>query len=319
MSTLPEKPASVPLAESIDWRSKEITELLERALAEDLGAGLPAKASAKAGDLTTAAVLPKPITGLGRIRANQVVVVAGLPLVERLFELFDPKIDFRPRVEEGTEVNRGLLAEVRGDARALLRSERTALNFLGRLSGIATFTRRFVTRLQGTQARLRDTRKTTPGLRRLERYAVRVGGGTNHRFGLYAAVLIKENHAQLVGGVGEAVRRVRQKYGRGQLIQAEVRDETELREALDAGADGLLLDNMSIEQVRRAVHAVRGRALPGEPSGQAWLEASGGINLETVRAYAECGVDYISVGALTHSAPAADISFDLVPVGPLGA
>jgi nicotinate-nucleotide pyrophosphorylase (carboxylating) len=195
------------------------------------------------------------------------------------------------------------MAEVVGDARALLRSERTALNFLQRLCGIATLTRRFRTELQGTEVELRDTRKTTPGLRSLEKYAVRVGGGVNHRFGLHDAILIKENHAQVVGSLGEAIRRAREKYGAGEAIEAEVRNASELEEALAAGADTVLLDNMSVEQVRQSMAKIRGRAR---------VEVSGGMRLENVRAYAECGVDYISVGALTHSAPAADISFDLV-------
>ena len=279
-----------------EWRVREVTEILERALAEDLGSG----------DLTTDATVPAPVEAAGTFLAQGVMVVAGLPVVERLFELLNPKMRFRALVEEGQLVSRGVLAEVRGDARALLRGERTALNFLQRLSGIATLTRRYVARLEGTKAKLRDTRKTTPGLRLLERYAVRVGGGSNHRFGLFDAVLIKENHARLAGGVGEAVRRAREKYGTRQLIQAEVRDETELRQALEAGADAVLLDNMTVEQVDLAVDLVQGRAV---------VEASGGLKLDNLRAYAECGVDYISVGALTHSAPAAEISFDLVPVG----
>ena len=279
-----------------EWRVREVTEILERALAEDLGSG----------DLTTDATVPAPVEAAGTFLAQEVMVVAGLPVVERLFELLNPKMRFRALVEEGQLVSRGVLAEVRGDARALLRGERTALNFLQRLSGIATLTRRYVARLEGTKAKLRDTRKTTPGLRLLERYAVRVGGGSNHRFGLFDAVLIKENHARLAGGVGEAVRRAREKYGTRQLIQAEVRDETELRQALEAGADSVLLDNMTVEQVDLAVDLVQGRAV---------VEASGGLKLDNLRAYAECGVDYISVGALTHSAPAAEISFDLVPVG----
>lgn len=281
-------------APALNWRSEEMTEILERALAEDIGAG----------DLTTDAVLPDRAEAAGRFHAKQTFVLAGLPLVARLFEVLDPAIQFRALAQEGQQVTRGVVAEARGDARPLLRGERTALNFLQRLSGTATLTRRFAGRLEGTKARLRDTRKTTPGLRQLERYAVRVGGGTNHRFGLFDAVLIKENHAQVAGGVAEAVRRAKQKYGRNQRIQAEVRDQADLRQALEAGADALLLDNMSVEQVDLAVELVQGRAL---------VEASGGIHLENVRAYAECGVDYISVGALTHSAPAVDISFDLVP------
>lgn len=289
--------AAVRPGESLDWRSKEITEILERALAEDLGAG----------DLTTDATIPEGLEATGSFLAKGALVVAGLPLLERLYELLDPAIRFEPLAAEGGLVARGALAEVRGSARVLLRAERTALNFLQRLSGIATLTRRFALRLEGTHARLLDTRKTTPGLRVLERYAVRVGGGTNHRFGLYDAVLIKENHAQLAGGVAEAVRRARAHYG-SQKIEVEVRDDTEVRQGLEAGADVLLLDNMTPDEVRHCLRLIQGRA---------GVEVSGGITLENIRDYAEAGVDFISVGALTHSAPAVDISFDLVPaVGP---
>lgn len=294
MSTAPKSPTELERSPGLDWHSAAVTEILQRALDEDIGAS----------DLTTDAVLPERVEARGTFLANEALVVAGLPVVERLFAVLDPSLRFHGLVEEGAQVGRGPLAEIRGDARSLLRGERVALNFLQRLSGIATFTRRFVSRLEGTKTRIRDTRKTTPGLRLLERYAVRVGGGTNHRFGLYDAVLIKENHAQVAGGMGEATRRARACYAGERPIQVEVRDEAELRAALAAGADALLLDNMTIEQVDTAVALVRGR-VP--------VEASGGIRLENVRAYAECGVDFISVGALTHSAPAAEISFDLVP------
>ena len=282
------------LVAELDPRTPRVTELLQRALDEDLGAS----------DLTTDGVLPEGVEAVGTFLAKESLVVAGLPVVERIFELLDPTLRFRALVEEGALVNRGRLAEVRGDARPLLRGERVGLNFLQRLSGIASLTRRFVMRLEGTRALIRDTRKTTPGLRLLEKYAVRVGGGTNHRFGLYDGVLIKGNHAQLAGSVAEAVKRAKARYKGERLVQVEVRDENELREALAAGADALLLDNMSVEQVDTAVQLVA-RRVP--------VEASGGIRLENVRAYAECGVDFISVGALTHSAPAADISFDLQP------
>jgi nicotinate-nucleotide pyrophosphorylase (carboxylating) len=293
MSTALHNPATV---EGLDWNSRELDELLERALAEDLGPG----------DITTAAVLPEAVAATGTFLAKGSLVVAGLQLVKRLYALLDPTIQFQAIAEEGSLVARGPLAVARGDARALLRGERTALNFLQRLCGIATLTRRFALRLEGTQARLLDTRKTTPGLRAPERYAVRAGGGSNHRFGLFDAVLIKENHAELAGGVGAAVRRARRQaagQSRGLGIEVEVRDLAEVREALEAGADRLLLDNMSVHDVRQAVGAAAGRAL---------IEVSGGITLETIRDYAECGVDFISVGALTHSAPAADISFELL-------
>ena len=278
----------------LDPNAPRITELLQRALEEDLGAG----------DLTTDAVLPDKVEAVGTFLARESLVVAGLPIAQRIFELLDPGLRFQALAEEGAQVNRGRLAEVRGDARPLLRGERVALNFLQRLSGIASLTRRFVMRLEGTRALIRDTRKTSPGLRLLEKYAVRIGGGTNHRFGLYDGVLIKENHAQIAGSVGEAVKRAKARYKGERPVQAEVRDENELRQALAAGADAILLDNMSVEQVDTAVQLVA-RRVP--------VEASGGIRLENVRAYAECGVDFISVGALTHSAPAADISFDLQP------
>lgn len=287
--------ATIAVEHTLDWRSPAVTAVIQQALEEDLGRG----------DLTTDGVLPEPLPARASFIASEVAIVAGLPVAARVFELLDPSITFLAHAPEGTMVSRGRrLAEVRGEARTLLKGERVALNFLQRLCGIATLTRRYVSRLEGTKAKIRDTRKTTPGLRLLERYAVRVGGGANHRMGLYDAILIKENHADLVGGVAEAVRRVRQKYGHSQPIQVEVRDEAELRAALDAGADALLLDNMSPEQVKLAVEVISGRA---------WVEASGGIRIENVRAYAETGVDYISIGALTHSAPASDISVDIVP------
>ncbi len=284
---------SVPVEQTLDCRAKEVTELLERALAEDLGRE----------DLTTAGVLPQPVAARAMFVAREVTIVAGLPVAMRVFELLDPKATFRALVGEGTMLSRGRpLAEVRGDARALLKGERVALNFLQRLSGIATLTRRYVTRVAGTKAKILDTRKTTPGLRLLERYAVRVGGGFNHRMGLYDAILIKENHAALVGGVAEAVRRAREKYGQRYPIQVEVRDEAELCAALEAGANAILLDNMPPDQVGPAVELVAGRA---------WVEASGGVRIDNVREYAEAGVDFISVGALTHSVEAANISMDI--------
>lgn len=292
----PDKASAAAVIPTLDWKCQEIAQILDRALREDVGAG----------DLTTQAVLPDFVGGRGTLLANGAMVVAGLPLVQRLFERLDPRIRVHAWVQEGAQISRCQVAEVVGDARVLLRGERVALNFLGRLSGIATLTRRFVARVGGTGAQIRDTRKTTPGLRLLERYAVRVGGGANHRMGLYDALLIKENHAQMAGGVGAATRRARQMYGSAQVIQVEVRDQAELREALEAGADAILLDNMKVREVKQAVEIVQGRVL---------VEVSGGIQLDNIRAYAECGVDFISVGALTHSAPAADVSFDLIPLG----
>ena len=285
---------SAPVTAGQILESKEIGELLARALEEDIGAG----------DLTTEAVLIEARPARGAFLSKQELVVCGIPLLERLYSLAGSGVEFRPRVRDGARVGPSLLAVVDGDARILLRTERVALNFLQHLSGIATFTDRFTDELAGTKTKLRDTRKTTPGLRLLEKYAVVVGGGVNHRMGLYDAVLIKENHAHLAGGVGEAIRRARAMYGDKFHIQVEVRDEKELREALAVGPDSLLLDNMTPEQAKACVEIVAGK-LP--------VEVSGGITLETARAYAETGADFLSVGALTHSAPAADISFDLVP------
>lgn len=282
------------IEQTLDWRWPAVTAIIRAALEEDIGSG----------DLTTEGVLPGPVPARASLIANEVMIVAGLPVAARVFELLDPKIAFLAQVEEGASVARGrVLAEVRGDARSLLKGERVALNFLQRLSGIATLTRRYASRIEGTKAKILDTRKTTPGLRLLERYAVRVGGGTNHRQGLYDAILIKDNHLELAGGVAAAVERARKKYGRKHPIQVEVRDEAEVPAALDAGADSLLLDNMSPEQVKEAIELVAGRAR---------VEASGGIRVEKVRTYAEAGVDFISVGALTHSATFAEISVDIV-------
>ncbi len=300
MSSAPNSPRPEISAELLRT-SPEIGTLLERALAEDIGGG----------DVTTEATVPGPCPARGAFLAKQDLMVCGMPLLERLYQLADPEIVFRPRVRDGARVGPSLLAVVEGDARVLLRTERVALNFLQRLCGIATFTDNFTDELAGTEARLRDTRKTTPGLRLLEKYAVKVGGGVNHRIGLYDEILIKENHAQLAGGVSAAVTKARQKYGNRFPLQVEVRNQEELREALaplsaglEAGPDSILLDNMTPEQVRACVEITAGR-LP--------LEVSGGLTRENARAYAQTGVNYLSVGALTHSAPAVDISFDLAP------
>ena len=275
-------------------QSEEIGDLITRVLSEDIGSG----------DVTTAPVLPKTIAAQGAFLAKQELMVCGIPLLERFYREVDLDIIFRPRVRDGARVGPALLAVVEGDAQTLLQVERTALNFFQRMCGIATLTDRFTDELTGTKARLRDTRKTTPGLRLLEKYAVAVGGGVNHRMGLYDAVLIKENHSDLAGGAGEAVRRARAAHGDSLHIQVEVRNDAELREALAAAPDSVLLDNMTPEQAAACVAIVAG-SVP--------VEVSGGITLENARAYAETGADFLAVGALTHSAPAADISFDLAP------
>jgi len=269
-------------------------ELVARALAEDLGDG----------DATAAATVPPDARALARIRQKAPGVVYGLDLAERSFRALDPQAAIAREVEEGAWREEGPVLEVHGNARALLAAERTALNFLGRLSGIATLAARCVREVEGTGARILDTRKTTPGLRIAEKAAVYFGGGTNHRIGLFDEILIKENHAAAAGGVGEAVRRAR--VARPDLpLEVEVRSLDELEEALAAGAPRIMLDNMDLATMRAAVERTAGRAS---------LEASGGVTLESLREIAETGVDFISIGALTHSAPALDLSLILEPL-----
>jgi nicotinate-nucleotide pyrophosphorylase (carboxylating) len=273
-----------------------VQELIERALAEDVGPG----------DVTSAAVVPADAVARARIDQKQPGVVAGLRVAEAVFRTVDPALRWHPRVDEGSYRESGLVAEVAGPARSLLTGERVALNFLQRLSGVATLTARYVAEVEGTGATILDTRKTTPGLRVLEKQAVVAGGGTNHRAGLYDAILVKENHADLAGGVGEATRlAVDAARGIGIPVEVECATLDEVDDALDAGVDRILLDNMALDELRAAVQKARGRAK---------LEASGGVTLETVRAIAETGVDFISVGALTHSAPALDLSLTLHPL-----
>ena len=273
--------------------------LVGRALTEDLGRG----------DFTSQITVPQDLGARGVLTAKQELVLAGLPVVREVFRRIHPSTEFHPLVEEGTLVPAGTpLARATGSARNLLAAERVALNFLQHLCGIATLTHRFARAIQGLDVRLLDTRKTTPGLRALEKYAVRMGGGTNHRLRLDDGILIKNNHLALGGGVRAAVERAR--AGRPALaanlpIEVEVRTPAELQEAIEAGADAVLLDNMSPDEVRASVAAAAGRVR---------LEVSGGVNLENIRAYAETGVDCISVGALTHSAPAADINFLIKPL-----
>jgi nicotinate-nucleotide pyrophosphorylase (carboxylating) len=268
-----------------------ISELVARALAEDVGAG----------DVTTAATVPAELRARAVITQKAPGVVFGLEVAEATFRALDPDVVLRRLGPEGEWRDGGPVLEAVGRARALLSGERTALNFLQRLSGVATLTARCVESIAGTGARILDTRKTTPGLRRLEKAAVAAGGGTNHRAGLYDAILIKENHAELAGGVGEAVRRARAEAP-GLPLEVECRTSAEVDEALAAGAPRILLDNMTPTELRAAVAQV---------GGQAELEASGGVTLQTLREIAATGVDFVSVGALTHSAPALDLSLIL--------
>jgi nicotinate-nucleotide pyrophosphorylase (carboxylating) len=226
-------------------------------------------------------------------------------IAEDVFKRLDPRLRWRAQAADGEWREPGPLAEIVGDAAAILRGERVALNFLGRLSGIATLTALYVREVEGTGVRILDTRKTTPGMRALEKEAVRAGGGVNHRAGLHDAILVKENHAALAGGVGVAARRALADAPPGISVEVECASLGEVAEAIEAGAPRLLLDNMSLDELRRAAELARGRAE---------LEASGGITLENVRAVAETGVDFISVGALTHSAPALDVSLLLEPL-----
>jgi nicotinate-nucleotide pyrophosphorylase (carboxylating) len=273
---------------------EELRGIVERALAEDVGRG----------DITTRLTVPENLKARGELIAKQDLVVAGLPVAEMVFDLLDPASGFEILSSEGSSIGTGThLARARASARTLLTGERVALNFLQRLCGIATLTRRFASQLTGLKTELLDTRKTTPGLRALEKYAVRMGGGHNHRQRLDDGILIKNNHLSLGGGIRAAVERARQARAGGETrlpIEVEVGNLQELREAISAGAEAVLLDNMTPAQVAECVAFAAGRVR---------LEVSGGVNAENVRAYAETGVDCISVGALTHSAPAADIHF----------
>jgi nicotinate-nucleotide pyrophosphorylase (carboxylating) len=268
--------------------SADLPTLVRRALTEDVGDG----------DATTDATVPADARATARIVQKAPGVVFGLDAAELVFRELDPDVRLERRVEEGTWREGGEVLDIEGSARALLTAERTALNILGRLSGVATATARAVREVEGTRARVLDTRKTTPGMRALEKAAVKAGGGTNHRFGLFDAILIKENHAAAAGGIAEAVRAAREL--RPELpLEVEVRDRAEVDEALAAGATRLLLDNMGVDELRATVEHVAGRAS---------LEASGGLTVADLRAVAATGVDFISLGALTHSAPVLDLS-----------
>lgn len=268
-----------------------ILDTIQRALAEDIGAG----------DATTLSIVPPDATMRGQIIAKQDGIIAGLDVARAAYELLDSAVEFSPQLADGSRVARaGVLALVSGRTSSLLTAERTALNFLGRMSGIATLTRQFVDAVAGTRAVILDTRKTAPGLRAVDKLAVKLGGGGNHRIGLYDMILIKDNHIDYAGGIEEAVRRAKAARS-GLPIEVEARTMNDVRVALSLGVERILLDNMSVEMMAEAVRLTNGRAK---------LEASGNVTLETVRRIAETGVDFISVGALTHSAKAFDVSFD---------
>ena len=277
--------------------TSSVMAIVAGALEEDLGPG----------DVTTDALIPPDIRGLGSIVAKTTGVIAGVEVALEVFRQANPDVETRTLIADGSEVSPGVVvAEVEGSIAGILKGERVALNFLQRLSGIATATSMYVKAAQGTKARIVDTRKTVPGIRQLEKYAVRMGGGHNHRYNLADGILIKDNHIAALGAQGlgliEIVSRARENSPHTLRVEIEVESIDEAKEALEAGADVILLDNMSPEEMRQVVTLTEGRRL---------LEASGGINLETVRAVAETGVDLISVGALTHSVMAMDISLDL--------
>lgn len=287
-SSAPEEAAAQPF----DWNSEAITSLVRRTLAEDIGTG----------DATTLATVPEKAAARARLLARDALVCAGLPLAECVFRALDPEIRAEFFFRDGDRVAGGRdILRLEGRARAILTAERTALNFLAHLSGIATLTAAFVGKLAGTSARIRDTRKTTPLLRALEKYAVRMGRGVNHRFGLYDAILLKENHIALAGGVHQALEKARA-WSASLPVQVEVRNAAELGQALAAGADAVLLDNMPVEVAALCVSMARELRPP------CVVEISGGITLANARAYALTGADYLSSGMLTHSAPAANLS-----------
>jgi nicotinate-nucleotide pyrophosphorylase (carboxylating) len=270
-----------------------IEPIVRRALEEDLG---------RAGDITSELTVPADARSSASLVARKAGSISGVLVARSAFQLVDPTLEFKVKVPDGSTVSADtVLAIIKGGARSLLTSERVALNFVGHLSGVATLTRAFVNAVAGTKARIVCTRKTTPGLRLLEKYAVRCGGGFNHRFGLDDAVLIKDNHLVAAGGIKPAIERVRAGLGHMAMVELEVDTLAQLEEALGLGVDTILLDNMSLDDLKRAVAMARSRAT---------LEASGNITLETVRAVAETGVDYISSGGITHSAPSLDVALD---------
>lgn len=289
-----------------ELRHPSTVDLIKLSLLEDLtSAGFDGwdEADLVQGDVTSSGTIPEETAAHGVIWVKTKGVVAGLPIAQLTYRLLDPAVDFAIKQDDGSEVEPGsVLAEVRGPARSVLAGERTALNFIGRLSGVASLTHKFVQAVSGTGAVILDTRKTAPGFRRLDKYAVRMGGGHNHRQGLFDMALIKENHITAAGGIRPAVERLREKYGFDLPVEVEVTTIDELREALDLDLTRIMLDNMDLETMRQAV---------GLSGGRTPLEASGNVSLETVRAIAETGVDFISSGALTHSAPALDISMIL--------
>ena len=283
---------------------EKVRTLVRVALKEDIGKG----------DITSKLTVPKPAQALALIMAKEDAVIAGLPVAKLVYEMVDPALAFDGLLQDGSRVEFGdVMVKIQGSARSILAGERVVLNFLQHLSGVATLTAKYVEQVQGTSAKILDTRKTLPGLRYLEKYAVRMGGGTNHRMGLFDLVLIKSNHAELCGGIGNAIRKIKRSNGKGTKVVAEVRNLNEATEALFASPDRLLLDNMSLDKIREVVALVETSNRAREVKTD--LEVSGGVNLDNVRAIAETGVNFVSVGALTHSARAVDLSLTLREIG----
>ncbi len=272
----------------------QIDKIVDRALEEDLGPG----------DVTTSAIIDPSIKGRARLLAREEIILAGIGVFSGVFSRLDSEISVECNYHDGDMVpNGGDIGIVKGSMRGILSGERTALNFLQHLSGIATLTRRYVEETDPSRVRVIDTRKTTPGLRILEKYAVRLGGGINHRFGLFDGILVKDNHIAAAGSISKALADIKAKVPHTLRIEVEVEDTKGVEEAIGAGADAILLDNMSLKEIREAVSIARGRVL---------LEASGGITLESIGKISKTGVDMISVGAITHSARSVDISLEVI-------
>jgi len=281
----------------MDFSTKEnilIDKIIEQALLEDIGTG----------DITTKSIIPSNLKAKGIIKTSEEGIVAGLDIVFMVFKKLDSEICFQPKIKDGNKILPGeILAEITGPAQTILKGERVALNFLQRMSGIATITSKFCQEVKDFLVRIVDTRKTTPGLRILEKYAVRMGGGYNHRFGLYDAVLIKDNHIAVAGGIRSAVNSVRKQISHTVKIEVEVENLSQLQEALKVQVNIIMLDNMDLDTMKEAVKIAKGKAI---------IEASGGITLEKVQKIAQTGVDLISVGALTHSVKSLDISMEIL-------
>ena len=273
----------------MDFDITTAEKIIDTALQEDIGTG----------DISTNFLINEEDVRLGYLKVKESGIIAGLPIAFHVFRKLDPKFSGIPKVDEGAKVKEGtIIAELHGTLRALLSGERTALNLLQRMSGIATKTFIFVNEIKGTKAKILDTRKTVPGLRILDKYAVKIGGGTNHRMGLYDMVMIKDNHIKVAGGIYRAVELVKAKIKHGIKLEVETSNIDEVKEALESEVDIIMLDNMSVELMREAVELINGKAM---------VEASGNITIKNVKTVAETGVDYISIGALTHSVKALDI------------